>query len=200
MTPCNFYGQFACDYDICSKGTFTVSPAKVVLRDDQKTSLAVSMTVTVNATTGGFASIPTTTSPTTTSSPYALATENSNCVNSSFRNLSSNQSSKLAGVGAGIGVPFAIALAAALALLGRERRNASRLELELARLRGGCGSSSSRGPDMIEYGGPMAHYQQSTSRRHPQGGAMGNAELTDERGAHEVMAESIAHELQTHRG
>ena len=88
-------------------------------------------------------------------------------------------------MGTGVGVVFAIALAAALVLLGRERRKARRLELENARLGGGGGR-----PSMIE----------SAPRGHSNGEAVGNAELMEDRAEYEVMAQPMAHELQTHGG
>lgn len=193
MTPCSAMGLFACDYDTCSKENFTVSKAKVVLRDYQQQSLGALVTATPNATTGDSTSI--STSPST--STAILAKETANPVDgSSSSNYSSNQSSKLAAVGVGVGVPLAIALVAALALLVRERRKARRLELENARLGGNGGSS---GPGMVGHGQPTT-YHQSAIKGYPNGGAAMNAELMEDRAQHELMAQPIAHELHTHRG
>lgn len=192
MTPCNAYGSFACDYDTCSKENFTVSKAKVVLQDYQQKSLGAAVTVTANETAGASTSIPTSSSTSTlTSTSTSLASGNANSVNSSTSSNSSNQSSKLAAVSAGVGVPLAVALVAALALLGRERRKTRRLELENARL---------GGPDMARHGGPTAYYQQSAPKQHPNGQATRNAELAEDRAQHELMAQSMAHELQNQRG
>lgn len=193
MTPCSAFGQFACDYDTCGKENFTVSKAKVVLRDYQQQSLGASVTATPNATTGASTSISTSSSTSTAT----LAKESANPVDSSSSNSSSNQSSKLAAVGAGVGVPLAIALVAALVLLVRERRKARRLELENARLGGNGGSN---GPGMVGHGEPTAYHQQSAIKGYPNGGAAMNAELMEDRAQHEVMAQPIAHELHTHRG
>lgn len=179
MTPCSTYGQFACDYDTCAKDNFTVSKGKVVLQDYQQKSLGALVTVTTSAATEASISIATSSSTSTSTLPL-LTNETANCVNSS-----SDQSGKLAAVGTGVGVAFAIALAAALVLLGRERRKARRLELENARLGGGGGR-----PVMVG----------SAPRRHPNGEAVGNAELMEDRAEYEVMAQPMAHELQTHGG
>lgn len=191
MTPCSSYGLFACDYDTCYTKNFTVSKGQVVLRDYQQKSLGALETVTANATTGASTSIP---SPSLTSTSTSTSTPltNANCVDSSSSNSSSNQSSKLAAVGAGVGVPFAIALVAALALLIRERRKARRLELENARL-GGIGGSGD--PGMVGYGEPTAYYQQSAPKRHPDG----EAEVTGDMAEHELNAQPMTHELQSHR-
>lgn len=145
------------------------------------------MTATANATTGVSSSI-LTSSSTSTSPPLTQAT---NCLDGV--SFSPNQSSKLAAVGAGIGGPFAIVLWAALALLGRERRKARRLELENARLsgRGGAGRTGNMDPNN--------YYQQSALNGRSNGEAVGIAELNEDRAQHEVMAQPMAHELQTHR-
>lgn len=178
MTPCSTYGQFACDYDTCAKDNFTVSKGKVVLQDYQKKSLGALVTVTTSAATETTNSIATSSS-TSTSTPTLLTSKTANCVNSS------NHSGKLAAVGTGVGIPFAIALAAALVLLSRERRKARRLELENARLGGGAGRPGMVGSALIG---------------HPNGGAVGHAELMEDRAEYEVMAQPMAHELQTHGG
>lgn len=190
MSPCNYAGKFACDYDQCAKENFTVSKGQVILRDYQQSSLGVLITVTANATTG--ASVSTlASSSTSTSTSSSLAKDKAPCVpssSSSFSpNSSFNQSSKLAAVGAGVGVPFAIALVTALVLLGRERRKARRLEREIARL-GGIGGSGK--PVMVGDRESTASYQQSNP--------VGNVELVGARAEHELTAQPVAYELQTH--
>lgn len=140
------------------------------------------MTVTTSAATEASVSISTSSSTSSSTLPL-LTNETAHCVKSS-----SNQSGKLAAVGAGVGVAFAIALAAALVLLVllvRERRQARRMELENARLGGGGGR-----PGMGGY----------APKGHPNGEAVGNAELMEDRAEYEVMAQPMAHELQTHGG
>lgn len=166
MTPCNGMNLFACHYNTCTTGNFTVSGANVVLQDYQKLSLGAVvtvsaattdistlgalMTVTANATAG--ASSPTATLEASVTVTATLTTDICTSIPTSSspstsalpakENNSSpcalHQSSKLAGVGAGVGAPLAIALAVALALLGRQRRKARSLELENARLVGVC--------------------------------------------------------------
>ncbi|MCJ1427863.1 hypothetical protein MMC29_005769 [Sticta canariensis] len=189
MSPCNYAGRFACDYDQCAKENFTVSKGQVILRDYQQSNLGALITVTANATTGAFIStLPSSSTSTSTSS--SLAKDKAHCVSysSSFcPNSSFNQSSKFAAVGVGVGVPFAIALVTALVLLGRERRKARRLEREIARL-GGVGGSGK--PFMVGYRESTASYQQSNP--------VGNVELVGDRAEHELTAQPVVYELQTH--
>lgn len=175
MTPCSNYNfsLFACDYDTCYEKNFTVSPGQVLLRDYQQKSLGASETVTANASSS---------TPTSSSTPSTFPS-------SPALSSSSNQSPKLAAVGVGVGGPLAVALAAALVLLGRERRNARRLELENARLAGGGGPGMAGG-----YGKPNAAYQQQM-REH----AGGVAQLVGDSAVTEVMAQPMAHELQAYR-
>lgn len=127
MAPCSA-NTWACDYNSCSKGNFTLPVGNIIVHNYQAASLGISSQVTVNANaplTAGSSTATTTSgrAAATSANPTPAAT----CISPAdqqraIASVNSDNEKKLAAVGAGVGVPLGIAVVAFLALFGLERR------------------------------------------------------------------------------
>lgn len=135
LAPCSS-NLWACDYNTCSQGNFTLPVGNIILHNYQAASLGISSQVTVNAnaplTTGSLTATTTSGQAATTS---ATPTPAATCISPAdqqmaIASVNSDHEKKLAAVGAGVGVPLGIAVVAFLALFGLERRRNTQSSVE----------------------------------------------------------------------
>lgn len=127
MAPCS-PDTWACDYNSCLKGNFTLPVGNIIVHNYQAASLGISSQVTVNA---NAPLTPGSSTATTTSGQAAATSANptpaATCISPAdqqraIASVNSDNEKKLTAVGAGVGVPLGIAVVAFLALFGLERR------------------------------------------------------------------------------